>query len=397
METRPPLKRDETSTSKDPLLSQDVPDSISSPRPSSDDEDHDRALSSSYRSHLTTPSQSTLLAAQKLRKKWLYASIFLVLSLISFVVQTETAYTVQRVLKWEKAYCMLWLTHSSWTLLWPLQLLVLRLQKRSLSRQKFLRAHLAQLRATAEMVRFRTLNPAAAAAVTDGKPLLPYVLKITAIMTAALTIAGGSWYVAIDLTTPSDLTAIYNCSAFFAYVFSVPILKERFRLDKSVSVAVAILGVLVVAYGPAQAVGETPHRAGGSGATGPDGADGGGGGEGSGAAAEAKNRLLGNVLIGIGSVLYGLYEVLYKRLACPPEGASPGRSMVFANAVGSCIGLFTFTVLWIPLPILHFTGLEVFELPRGRTAWLLGVSVLANASEFHGLVPALVFPCALSG
>lgn len=93
----------------------------------------------------------------------------------------------------------------------------------------------------------------------------------------------------------------------------------------------------------------------------------------------ASHRVLGNVVIGIGSILYGLYEVLYKKLACPPEGTSPGRGMIFANAVGSMIGLFTFTVLWIPLPILHFTGLESFELPQGRAAGLLAVSTLSNA------------------
>lgn len=41
-------------------------------------------------------------------------------------------------------------------------------------------------------------------------------------------------------------------------------------------------------------------------------------------------------------------------------------------------------VLWIPIPILHFTGRELFELPRGETAWLLFISVIMNASKsFH--------------
>ena len=41
------------------------------------------------------------------RKKYTYAAFFLGLSLVSFVVQTETAYYVQHTLKWKKAYCML--------------------------------------------------------------------------------------------------------------------------------------------------------------------------------------------------------------------------------------------------------------------------------------------------
>jgi drug/metabolite transporter (DMT)-like permease len=63
--------------------------------------------------------------------------------------------------------------------------------------------------------------------------------------------------------------------------------------------------------------------------------------------------------------------------------------MVFANTFGSLIGIFTITVLWIPLPILHWTGLEEFELPYGEQAWLLAISVLANA-VFSGSMLILI-------
>jgi drug/metabolite transporter (DMT)-like permease len=213
---------------------------------------------------------------------------------------------------------------------------------------------------------------------------VPYFIKYTAIVTCALTVAGGSWYVAVNLTSPSDLTAIYNCSAFFAYAFSVPLLKEKLRFDKSFAVLVAIVGVLVVAYGdatPTKHGGKSGGAVGGAPKNPPPGAkeeD-----------TEAKNRLLGNIIIGVGSVLYGFYEVLYKKLACPPEGVSPGRGMIFANTFGSLIGIFTLTVLWIPLPILHFTGLEPFELPHGEAAWMLMISVLANAT-FSGSFLVLI-------
>lgn len=198
----------------------------------------------------------------------------------------------------------------------------------------------------------------------DHRSPVPYMLRTTAIITSALTIAGGSWYVAVNLTTASDLTAIYNCSAFFAYAFSVPLLKDKLRFDKIFSVLVAIVGVLVVAYGD----------------SGPE------AGEGKGS---ADYRTLGNIVIGVGSVLYGLYEVLYKKMACPPEGTSPGRSMLFANTVGSLIGSFTFLVLWFPLPILHWLGLETFRWPTGEAGWMLLISVLANAT-FSGSFLVLI-------
>jgi drug/metabolite transporter (DMT)-like permease len=206
---------------------------------------------------------------------------------------------------------------------------------------------------------------------------IPYMLRMTAFVTCALTIAGGSWYVAVNLTSPSDLTAIYNCSAFFAYAFSVPLLKEKLRWDKSFAVLVAIVGVLIVAYGDAK---PTKHggKSGGSVGGDPNAHD-----------DEATNRVLGNLVIGVGSVLYGFYEVLYKKLACPPEGTSPGRGMIFANTFGSLMGSFTLLVLWIPLPILHLTGLEKFELPQGEAAWMLLISVLANAT-FSGSFLVLI-------
>lgn len=170
---------------------------------------------------------------------------------------------------------------------------------------------------------------------------------------------------AVNLTSPSDLTAIYNCSAFFAYAFSVPMLHEPLRWDKSFAVLIAIVGVLIVAYGDAV---PTKHGSKSGGSV--------GGGE----AKEASNRVAGNLIIGIGSVLYGFYEVLYKKLACPPEGTSPGRGMIFANTFGSLMGSFTLLFLWIPLPILHILGWETFELPHGQAAWLLLISVMANAT-----------------
>ncbi|KAF9886326.1 hypothetical protein FE257_011585 [Aspergillus nanangensis] len=307
-------------------------------------------------------------AERATRRKYFIASGFLLLSLASFVVQTETAVYIQHELHWDKPYCMLYLTHGSWVLLWPVQLLIIRLQKRKLSWSAFWRRHVSLLKSTAQMVEAQDLH--LTSRDYDRSPV-PYMIKTTAFVTTALTIAGGSWYVAINLTTASDLTAIYNCSAFFAYAFSIPLLKDKLRFDKVFAVVVAIVGVLIVAYGDRNEGKKTADGTVGKGSE------------------EAQHRLLGNVIIGIGSVLYGLYEVLYKRFACPPEGTSDGRSMIFANTFGSLIGCFTLLVLWIPLPILHILGLETFRWPTGEAAWMLLISVVANAT-FSGSFLVLI-------
>ena len=246
-----------------------------------------------------------------------------------------------------------------------MQLLILRIQKWHLPFSTFFSEHLTLLRETAQMVQHQ--SPHAHRTHANESPW-PYMIRSIATLTCALTVAGGSWYVAVDLTTASDLTAIYNCSAFFAYVFSVPLLGERIHWPKILAVAVAVGGVFIVAYGDSMSADPAPGSATPDIDTlptfHPD---------------SAPSRGLGNLIIGVGSILYGLYEVMYKRLGCPPSGTSPGRSMIFANFVGTCIGLFTLCILWIPLPILHFLGWEIWSPPTGEAARLLLISVFANA------------------
>lgn len=316
----------------------------------------------SRRSTMRSRSPTQAVTQSSTKKKYTYAAIFLVISLVSFCIQTELSSYIQHGLGWDKAYCMMYFTHSSWIVLWPVQLLILRIHKREVPWPVFWKRHKELLRTTAIMIETQTLDVFHPSLQHRARPVR-YIVRFTAMITCALTVAGLSWYIAVSLTTPSDLTAIYNCSAFFAYVFSVPLLREPLRLDKSIAVLIAIGGVLVVAYGDTKTDGTSDVGAG--------------------------SRFFGNLIIGVGSVLYGFYEVLYKRFACPPEGVSPSRGMIFANTFGSCIGLFTLTVLWVPLPILHFLDIEKFELPVASTCWLIFLAVLSNAT-FSGSFLVLI-------
>ena len=308
-------------------------------------------------SRLRSLSPTEAAAQQNTRNKYIYAVPILLVSLVSFVVQTELSAYIQDDLGWNKAYCMMYFTHGSWVVLWPGLMLCMKLQKWNMPWKTYWERQVQLIRTTDIMIQTQKVDLTR----SSGLPRkgvedqwLKHLIRTTTYITLALTVAGISWYVAVDMTTPSDLTAIYNCNAFFAYVFSVPILKEKLRLDKSIAVGIAIAGVMVVVYGGEQEDegDDTP---------------------------ESGTRFIGNVIIGVGAVLYGFYEVLYKRFACPPEGVSPHRSMVFAMAFASCIGFFTLTVLWVPLPFLHWSGLEPFEMPTGRTGFLVCISVLSNA------------------
>jgi len=104
--------------------------------------------------------------------------------------------------------------------------------------------------------------------------------------------------------------------------------------------------------------------------------------------------LFGNLLTLVASFAYGLYQVLYKMYAAlpsDPEVASEGFYRAIAegaldpdlehdlgstqdavypppfafhpNLLTSLIGLFTFVLFWIPIPFLHYSGVEIFRLP----------------------------------
>lgn len=129
--------------------------------------------------------------------------------------------------------------------------------------------------------------------------------------------------------------------------------------------------------------------------------------------AKATSPLTGDLFVLFASVLYGLYQVLYKKYAALPtdpeslsdglyerippvddgslEDAVPAKEIVEPPPFGlhpdlltSLMGVMTFFIFWIPLPLLHYSGVERFSLPRdpavaGAIAAVAISSVVYNA------------------
>jgi drug/metabolite transporter (DMT)-like permease len=126
----------------------------------------------------------------------------------------------------------------------PLQFLFLRMTSpANMSTGSLFRAHIHSLKTTAAHI----LSESPYAMRRNLTPQR-YMFFVVALLTTTLTIAASTWFVAVALTTASDVTAMYNCSAFFAYAFSIPLLGEAFRRDKGFAVALAICGVFVMAW-----------------------------------------------------------------------------------------------------------------------------------------------------
>src|SRR2546421_5182065 len=110
--SRPPLQRPTDGRSHQPLLEDQLEDDnrgrtgYDSDSEAWEDAERRRVIRSQLRSR--SPGTVAKLAN---RKKYTYAAFFLLLSLVSFVIQTETAVYIQHELKWDKAYCMLYVTN----------------------------------------------------------------------------------------------------------------------------------------------------------------------------------------------------------------------------------------------------------------------------------------------
>ncbi|THH11196.1 hypothetical protein EW145_g787 [Phellinidium pouzarii] len=226
--------------------------------------------------------------------------------------------------------------------------------------------------------------------------------------TLGITIPSLLWFAAIALTSVSDVTAIWNSNAFWAYLISVKLRHLSWEPRRLASVVMASLGVLAVVYGSRNPAGIAA----------PD---------------SPEAPFLGNILTLIASIGYGLYQVAYNMYAIPSSEPEPeqdewrrlsissnstdeiipvdtdfdGTTLVdefvhpppfglYANALTSAMGLMTFFVLWIPLPVLHIISIEPFEWPSNyATAFAVGGMAL-SAVIFNATFMVKAFPAFLS-
>jgi len=196
----------------------------------------------------------------------------------------------------------------------------------------------------------------------------------------------------------TDVAAIWNANAFFAYVITVKMFKLPWEGKRVFAVLLATAGVMAVIYGGAANHGSSERP------------------EASRAVPTATAPLLGDLLTLVASVGYGLYQVLYKKyIALPPgpelEGSpqstyapiprtsfdgviesdpfaedltsgdsqSTSDTIVYPppfglhpNLLTSLVGVLTFLLLWVPLPVLHYVGAEPFHWP---TNWYVTLAI----------------------
>lgn len=177
----------------------------------------------------------------------------------------------------------------------------------------------------------------------------------------------------------SDITALWNTNAFWAYLFTIKIFRLQFQLRHLLAVSFACVGVATIVYGGARETHTVARK-------GPP----------------PEQRLFGNLLALVASVWYGFFQVVYKRFIALPdepehiinnpppnddadgeEGELNGHERneyhsilpfgLYSNFLLSLVGIATSMVLALPFPLLDYLDIEKFSIPtNSRTLLCVG-------------------------
>ena len=158
--------------------------------------------------------------------------------------QTEVAHSLVVDQKYNQPYFTFFLTHITFALVCPIHLLVL-----SAVHRIPISTYLADIRAVIS-------NQLGEDHHTPWSGIAwRWIVKISG-LTWLISIPALSWFVAMLFTSALDVTAIYASSAFFAYFFSMLLLKQPLSRITLGSIFLAFSGVLVISLADGESGGE---------------------------------------------------------------------------------------------------------------------------------------------
>ncbi|EPQ60658.1 hypothetical protein GLOTRDRAFT_68491 [Gloeophyllum trabeum ATCC 11539] len=328
------------------------------------------------------------------------AIILFVVSLLSFVTESQLTQYVQTSVGYRQPFFLFYIVHSSFIVMFPLHLIYLVVvTKRPPSHfiAGIRQALVNQLAPTPS----RILDPVHTAPFPTRR-----LVKLVLMLTMGITAPALLWFIAVSLSAISDVTALWNTNAFFAYIFTVKIFRLNWESRKLAAVTAATVGAAAVVYG-----GSTSEPSDTSDPQPQDNIL---------ALALPSSPLLGDLLTLFASIGYGLYQVLYKKYVALPsdpefelvdeydrlpiasqdveddaledtplgpasqDSVYPPPFGLYANFFTSAIGLCTLAVLWIPIPILHYLDMERFKLPGNLFTIGIIACIAATGVLFNG-------------
>lgn len=208
-------------------------------------------------------------APPRLLHTYLIPLLVLALIVLASASQTVTAHYLMYTLDYNQPFFTFWLTHCSFSIVFPLHMLAL---KASHPRRR-VKPYLDGLRAVVAS-QFGTDDTASWRDV-----LVPWSVRVSLLM-ALLSIPAIAWFVAVVFTGAMDVTVIYATASFHAYAFSIWLLKQPLSKVMLGAITLAFGGVVVITLG-----GLASSNDGSSGEE------------------VVKNRFLGDIIMAIGTCL----------------------------------------------------------------------------------------------
>ncbi|KAG9100573.1 hypothetical protein FRC06_003952 [Ceratobasidium sp. 370] len=309
------------------------------------------------------------------------AGVVFVVILGAYVLQTELTQYVQSSLQYRQPYLLFYIAHSAFTIVFPLHLLWLKWSAgNSIS---------FYVQTLWDVMQHQILIRQPSTREDPKFPWIRYIMFVS-LITAGMTCPALLWYASISLAPVSDVTAIFNTHAFWAYLLSTALIPpqdgtSRWQPHKLLAVLLACAGVFATVYGSAS----VEQNAGAAAAT-----------------ATSSAAFLGNILTLISAISYALYQVAYKKYAVPDEHRGeayeplradetetgprngPGDSDqlpfgLFANFITSTVGLATLGALWVPMAVMHWAGEGKFELPADGWTTMCVAAIAVSGLTFN--------------
>ncbi|GEQ68811.1 hypothetical protein JCM33374_g2480 [Metschnikowia sp. JCM 33374] len=153
----------------------------------------------------------------------------------------------------------------------------------------------------------------------------------------------------LSYTSVASQTILSSTSSFFTLIFGYLYRIEKINRNKILGIVLSFAGVLIVTKIDASTAEGLPEDS------------------------TPLIALWGNVLALAGALIYGIYTILLKHKITRPDTARE-RSLNTHLFFGF-VGFYCLVLLWPILVVLHFTGVETFEVPRtGHVLKLLGIN-----------------------
>lgn len=310
--------------------------------------------------------------------------------LLAFVVETQLSQFLQTTLEYRQSYFIFYTVHSCFLLSLPIHLIYLLCTTKN------------GLRPLLRGLRFaivRQLTTGSEEYADTRHRALPFARTafLVVLLTIFSSLPGLLWFAAVPLASVTDITAIWNANAFFTYVFSVKLLGVKWGALRLLAVCLATLGVMTVVYGGTKASPPGPESATKS-------------------IAHQPAPFVGDILTLVASLVYAFYQVVYKKYIALPTGPDltsqsanyqglysaddaddenqtpaslkdetvyPPPFGLHPNLIITSIGMCTLLVFWMPIPFLHYYGLEEFRLPTRVDTLMAIAGIAASAVVFN--------------